>query len=57
MLTKEKGVVPATKVCRICLKNRHPTDMYPLLQEDTATIKAIGGYPHGNFYQQNKLTR
>lgn len=43
----------ATKACIICLKNGHPTDICPLMQEETVALEAVRGYEQRNFYQQN----
>lgn len=42
LLTKEKAA--AKKQYGIYLKTYHPTNMCPLLQEDTVAVKAVGGY-------------
>lgn len=47
LLTKEKGF--AKKRYGIFLKTEHPTDMYPLLQEDVAPVKSV------ERYQQQKI--
>nr|KAJ0227398.1 hypothetical protein LSAT_V11C100046190 [Lactuca sativa] len=54
LLTKEKAV--AKKPCGICLKTDHPADMCPILQEDVAPVKAVGGYQQNfqNNYQQKQ---
>nr|KAJ0205063.1 hypothetical protein LSAT_V11C500258570 [Lactuca sativa] len=50
LLTQEKLV--GKKPCGICLKNEHPTNMCPILQEDVARVKAPP-----NFYQKNYQQR
>lgn len=54
-LTKDKGVEsPTVRAYGICLQYGHPTDMCPMLQEDTEKVQAVGGYPgqnQGNFDQ------
>nr|KAJ0212762.1 hypothetical protein LSAT_V11C400211440 [Lactuca sativa] len=55
LLTKEKSIVYAKKQCGIYLKTEHPTDMCPLLQEDTTIVKVVGGYQQNfqkNFQQR-----
>ncbi|XP_023742432.1 uncharacterized protein LOC111890555 [Lactuca sativa] len=54
LLTKEKAA--AKKQCGICLKTDHHTDICTILQEDTITVKAVGGYQQNfqNNYQQKQ---
>ncbi|KAI3690179.1 hypothetical protein L2E82_48154 [Cichorium intybus] len=48
-LTKDKGVEPPPiRACGICLQYGHPTDMCPMLQEDTEKVQAVGGYQGQN---------
>ncbi|KAI3782083.1 hypothetical protein L2E82_12115 [Cichorium intybus] len=54
MLTKEKATQPPVRPCGVCLQVGHPTDMCPLLQEETEEAKATGPFqrqynqPRGN---------
>ncbi|KAI3516247.1 hypothetical protein L1887_15158 [Cichorium endivia] len=54
MLTKEKATQPPVRPCGVCLQVGHPTDMCPLLQEETEEAKATGPFqrqydqPQGN---------
>lgn len=51
LLTKERGIEPKVKPCRICYKTGHPTDICPILQEDNEYVQVMGGFQQKPFDQ------